>query len=54
MMRFKGGDEISLKDIIIITSDMAKLKNKKLKEDKALGDDGIMPNLKTSGQSNLT
>ena len=41
-MRFNGGDERSLKDIII-TSNMVKLKISKLKQDKAPGDDRITP-----------
>ena len=41
-MRFNGGDERSLRDIII-APDMVKLKISKLKQDKAPGDDWITP-----------
>jgi len=41
-IRSNGGDERSLRDIII-TPDMVKLKISKLKQDKAPGDDEIIP-----------
>jgi len=41
-MRFSGGEERSLRNIII-TPDIVKLQISKLKQDKAPGDDGITP-----------
>ena len=41
-MRFSGGEERSLRNIII-TPDMVKLKISELKQDKAPGDDRITP-----------